>query len=95
VEFERRFVAATKPYAWFGTLSEMGTWWVARDGVAVDVRREGSRRRVRLTADGRVSGLAIRVPDGWRPLTKMARGPRGWIVPDFLGEVSVVFEAGA
>jgi hypothetical protein len=95
VEFQRRFVAATKPYAWFGTLAEMGTWWVARDGVAVDVRREGGRRRVRLTADGRVSGLAIRVPDGWRPLTKMGRGPRGWIVPDFLGEVSVVFEAGA
>lgn len=94
LDFQRGFVAGTKPYAWYGTLREMGTWWAARDGVTWDVRREGGRRRVRLTADGRVRDLAIRVPAGWTPLTKMERAPGGWIVPEFLGEVSVVFDAG-
>lgn len=95
VELQRAIVAETKPYAWMGTLAQYGGWWAVRDGVTWDVRREGTWRRVRLVADGRVTGLALRVPAGWRALTKMERGPEGWIVPDFLGEVTVVFDAGA
>ncbi|HEX6842834.1 MAG TPA: hypothetical protein VF113_14960, partial [Stellaceae bacterium] len=64
-DFERGFVAALKPEAWFGSIGELGAWWAARDAVTVDVADHGSDRAVTLTLPQHVAGLGLSVPNGW------------------------------
>lgn len=40
LESEKRFVEAVKSFAWFGSLSEFGQWWSARNDMAADVSRK-------------------------------------------------------
>ncbi|HKN88355.1 MAG TPA: polysaccharide deacetylase family protein, partial [Nitrospiraceae bacterium] len=41
LEFEKRFVESVKSFAWFGSVSQFGQWWAARNDMAVDVAAEG------------------------------------------------------
>lgn len=89
--FQERFVAATKAYAWAGTLRQFGAWWAARDAVRVDVGGEGARRVVTLTAPDTLRGLALRTPASWRPVEALRETPGGWLVPTVAGRQEVAF----
>lgn len=65
LEFEKRFVEAVKPFAWFGSVSQFGQWWAARNEVAVDVSVNGARYVLTLYVPTPMAGLTIEVPSGW------------------------------
>lgn len=67
LEFERRFHAALKNEAWFGTVSSFGAWWAARDRVTlrVDATVPGSRA-LKVRAERAIGGLTLEVPASWR-----------------------------
>lgn len=60
LEFERGFVAAVKPYAWFGAMRDFGAWWSARNQVECDVENNGLT--VRLSLPEKISGLTLNLP---------------------------------
>lgn len=62
-----------QPFAWFGTLAQLGDWWALRDQLDIDVTREKSALVIRLTSAGPIKGVSLQLPSG---LT--LRGP----VPD-------------
>ena len=65
LEFEKRFVEGVKPFAWFGSLSEFGRWWTARNDVSVDVDGQGNTHVLTLHIPTRMSGLTVEVPASW------------------------------
>lgn len=65
LDFARGFVAAVKPYSWFGTLRDFGAWWSARNKVECDVeQRENQGLTVRLSLPEKITGLTLNVPAG-------------------------------
>lgn len=66
LQFERDFVAALKPVAWFGTVNDFASWWAARNEVAVDMELSANFAVVALTAPQPLNGLPLQVPAGWR-----------------------------
>ncbi len=66
LQFERDFVTALKPVAWFGTVNEFASWWTARNEVAVDVAVAGQFATVSLAAPQPLNGLTLFVRPGWR-----------------------------
>lgn len=66
LQFERDFVTALKPVAWFGTVNEFGSWWAARNEVAVDVAVASNFATVSLAAPQPLNGLTLQVRPGWR-----------------------------
>ena len=66
LQFERDFVTALKPVAWFGTVNEFATWWAARNEVAADVECSANFAAVTLTALRPLNGLALQLQSDWR-----------------------------
>jgi hypothetical protein len=66
LQFEKGLVEALRQRAWFGTMREFGEFWTARDQVQVDVESQGAQVRVALAVPKRVSGLTLRLPEGYR-----------------------------
>lgn len=66
LQFERDFVTALKPVAWFGTVNDFASWWTARNEVAVDVELSANFTAVTLTASKPIDGLPLQVPIEWR-----------------------------
>jgi len=60
--FLEQILPRLKPFAWFGTLSQYGSWWAARDQVEVDLSRPDGRLELRLTATDPLEGLALELP---------------------------------
>jgi len=65
-EFEKGFIAAVKDDAWFGSISDFGAWWAARDRVEVDVSSDPRQIIVTLEIPERMQGLTLQVPAGFR-----------------------------
>ncbi|MFO0775961.1 MAG: hypothetical protein U0172_14980 [Nitrospiraceae bacterium] len=70
MEFEKAFVGALKGTAWFGSVGQFGAWWKARNAAQVDVRADGGRRVVSITAPDQIDGLTLQLPATWRPSGK-------------------------
>ena len=66
LEFEKRFIAGVKPFAWFGSLSQFGQWWAARNAIEVDVRTERGRKLVVLEIPHKIEGLTLEIPLRWK-----------------------------
>lgn len=66
LQFERDFITALKPVAWFGTVNDFGSWWAARNEVGVEVELSANFAAVILTAPQPLNGLSLQVPAGWR-----------------------------
>jgi hypothetical protein len=64
-EFERKFVAAVRDRAWFGSVGEFGRWWAARSQVEIDVHQDGSIHTVMLNIPDQIAGLDVQIPSGW------------------------------
>ena len=98
-EFERRFVAAVRDRAWFGSVGEFGRWWAARNQVQVDVREDGTRHTVTLEIPEKIAGLDVQIPSGWvlkqrDPLTlAVTRGDAHVVLEEASGSVRLVFES--
>jgi len=65
LEFEKRFVESVKSFAWFGSVSQFGQWWAARNELAVDVSTEGAQYVLTLQLPKPMTGLTVHVPAGW------------------------------
>jgi hypothetical protein len=65
-EFEKGFIEAVKDYAWFGSVSDFGAWWAARDKVEVDVSSDPRQAIVTLEIPDRLRGLTLQIPAGFR-----------------------------
>lgn len=66
LEFQKRFVAALRDRAWFGSLRQFGDWWVARDGIIWRVRRDGTRRMLELQIPRPIEGIVLELPSHFR-----------------------------
>jgi peptidoglycan/xylan/chitin deacetylase (PgdA/CDA1 family) len=73
-DFERGFVEAMKPQAWFGALEDFGSWWAARDAIDVDVEASGEAAVVKLYIPREIVGLSLSLPGGWRYRTSTPSG---------------------
>jgi hypothetical protein len=60
--FERGFVKAVRDFSWFGTLSEFGQWWSARNQVGVDVQGGARHWTIHLDIPEPLLGLTLQVP---------------------------------
>ena len=86
LQFERDFITALKPVAWFGTVNDFATWWAARNEVAVDVELSANFAAVTLTAPQPLTGLPLQVPASWRLQSveptglKVTPGETGWVI---------------
>jgi hypothetical protein len=65
LEFEKRFVESVKSFAWFGSVSQFGQWWAARNALAADVSTEGDTCVLTLQLPNPMAGLTVHVPAGW------------------------------
>jgi peptidoglycan/xylan/chitin deacetylase (PgdA/CDA1 family) len=63
--FEKEFVTALRPTAWFGTVSRFGRWWTARNGVDCDVTAARTTITLRLSSPSGFEALPISVPAAW------------------------------
>lgn len=87
--FEKGFVEGVRPYAWFGSVSQLGQWWGARNSVQVGVEKVGPAYVVRLEIPQPLPGLTLEVPEGWA----LDRG-RSYTVPiDQAGRFVILQEA--
>jgi hypothetical protein len=99
LEFERKFVAAVRDHAWFGSVGEFGHWWAARNQVEIDVHQDGSRHTVAIDIPDKIAGLDIQIPSGWvlkqrDPVTlAVASDGRHVILQEAAGPVKLVFES--
>ncbi len=100
LEFEKRFVAAVKSFAWFGSLTEFGQWWSARNTVTIDVYSHGEKHTVVVAAPRKITGLTLEVPEGWllREIEPKAvtgeQSGRSVMIAEAVGESKLFFETG-
>jgi hypothetical protein len=87
--FEKGFVEGVRPYAWFGSVSQFGQWWDARNSVQVDVERDGSAYVVKLEIPQPLPGLTLEVPEGWT----LDRGRSSPVPIDQAGRFVILQEA--
>ncbi|MEY4592756.1 MAG: hypothetical protein RIR18_1651 [Pseudomonadota bacterium] len=66
LEFEKHLVAELRNRAWFGSIRSFGDFWVARDGVEVDVAARNNSLQVHLHSLKAVQGLGLVLPPGYR-----------------------------
>ncbi len=98
-DFERKFVAAIRGRAWFGSVGEFGRWWAARNQVDVNVQTEGSLHTVTLDIPGTIVGLDLQIPGGWilkrsDPQTLAVNQKDGHVViREAAGTARLVFES--
>lgn len=64
-EFAEGFIQAVKPYAWFGTLSEFGDWWTARDAVGIDIMPHAEGEALRVSCPLPIKGLTLKIPESY------------------------------
>ncbi|MEI6242563.1 MAG: beta-galactosidase trimerization domain-containing protein [Chlamydiota bacterium] len=62
---ERQIIKELKDISWFGSLSEFGSFWAARNILSVDVEDN----IVKIQAPDPISGFSLEIPKGWK-LTK-------------------------
>jgi hypothetical protein len=96
--FERDFTNAVRDFSWFGTLSEFGQWWAARNKVGVDVERGAEHWTVHLDIPEPLVGLTLQVPSSFQfqasnpadlgVTQKHARV----LVPKAEGEIDLIFK---
>ncbi len=60
--FQKAFVAAVRDWAWFGSISDFGAWWAARNAVEVDSDCAAGSCRIRVRAPQAISGLPLTLP---------------------------------
>ncbi|MFM8468460.1 MAG: hypothetical protein ACKODH_00575 [Limisphaerales bacterium] len=97
LQFERDFLTALKPVAWFGTVNDFASWWAARNEVAVDVEYSANFAAVTLAAPRPLNGLTLHVPAGWRVQTvepaelKVTAVEGGFVVEQMPPRARVIF----
>jgi len=65
--FEKKFVASTKDFSWFGTIEDFGSWWTARDAVQIDSHWLDGKLIVHITSQLPIDGLTLTPPSGLHP----------------------------
>ncbi len=96
LDYERKLIGALRDRdAWFGTLRDFGAFWVARDGVEVDVESDVASGGIVINLDAaeEVVGLTLRLPPGVtvknsEPAGIVRGSGAGWLVLEgFVGRV--------
>jgi hypothetical protein len=97
-DFEKGFIQAVKDYAWFGSVSDFGAWWAARDRVEVDVSSDARQVMVTLEIPERIRGLTLQVPAGFRFLSSLPENVdvsfsgNAAVLGDAVGRVQLTFQ---
>jgi hypothetical protein len=74
-EFEEAFIDSVRDSAWFGSVSDFGRWWSARDKVELDVSEYGRNTRIaNLEIPISISGLTLEVPGSYSFLESRPNG---------------------
>ena len=97
IEFERRFIEATRADAWFSTMRDFGRFWRARDRVELDARRASNGEMiVHIEAPEAVEGLTLALPPGWTvsraPEGTKTNAPGQVVLPRIEGPVDLTFK---
>jgi peptidoglycan/xylan/chitin deacetylase (PgdA/CDA1 family) len=62
LEFHKTFIAAVQDWAWFGSISDFGNWWAARNAVTVDSHCLQAVCNITVDAPQPIRGLPLRFP---------------------------------
>ncbi len=91
--FEQGLVAAFRDTAWFGSVTDYGRWWAARDQVTLDVTAEGNLRNLKLNVPLALDGLTLQVPSAWKLQSANASQQGQQVLVDCAsGETALVFQ---
>ena len=68
LEFVKNFTSALKDEAWFGTMSEYGAWWTARESVTIKFEETAKNQghQITIASELPISGLTLELPQGWK-----------------------------
>ncbi len=77
LDFLQAFIDQYMEIAWFGTVSEFGTWWASRNKVTIDATRQGEEVFVTVNAPMPIKDLPIILPKG---LNLKEKSPFGMVV---------------
>jgi hypothetical protein len=99
LRFEQGFVAAMRDSAWFGTLSDFGRWWAARDAVTCDVTHDAATgtTTIHLTAPQPIDSLPLATPASWHYTGSLPAGLNvtpslhGVVIRHLSGDVRLTF----
>ena len=100
LEFEKRFVDAVKAFAWFGSLTEFGQWWSARNALTVDVYPDGQKHTVVVDAPRKMAGLTLELTADWTlrevepKALNVEQVGRSVVIREAAGEMKLFFETG-
>ncbi|CUW41617.1 conserved protein of unknown function (Glycoside hydrolase/deacetylase, beta/alpha-barrel 289-560) [Magnetospirillum sp. XM-1] len=67
LDFEKKFVEAQGDGVWYGSVSQFGEWWAARDQLGVDAIEKNGRVVLTLVAPQPLEGLTLELPAMWSP----------------------------
>jgi len=70
--FLEQILPRLKPFAWFGTMNQYGSWWAARDKVEVDVLAQRGQIVLNVQAQEPIKDLVFELPTGLRPVSGSA-----------------------
>jgi len=93
--FEKKFVAGIRDFSWFGTMSDYGRWWEARNEVQIDSHWQDGKLIAHIDAPAPIEGLTLTPPAGMvpaagQPLVKIS-GEHAVVLGELSGRVDVVF----
>lgn len=96
-EFLKGFIPEVRDSAWFGTVSEFGNWWSARDNVELDVFPRSGETTVRLDIPTKIKGLTLNIPESYRFVSsspenlKIIQHNNSVVIEEAQGPVNLVF----
>jgi hypothetical protein len=99
LDFVREYIGALREEGWFGTMREYGDWWRVRESASLEVLDAGgTTRRIRLNVGGRIDGLTLELPEGWRVVSApdgFRQTDRLLILEAFEGAVEILVDTQA
>ncbi len=94
LDFQRKLIEKWKDRGWFGTVSDFGDWWAARNQVEIDVSEDHT---ITLNAPVTIRDLPLRVPDGWKlsqtvpPSLRATQAGNTVLIPELTGKARFNF----
>jgi hypothetical protein len=65
-EFQKEFIKKTRDKYWYGSVSDFGRWWSARDSIETNITEEGNNLVIELNSDIEFYDIALVVTKGYK-----------------------------
>ena len=91
-KFAEGFINHTKAYAWFGSVSDFGDWWSARNSLEIKIESKEGQKYLSISCPKDIKGLTLNVPKNYNfdadEENIKSQNAHKWIVNCFEGHAS-------